>query len=97
MLHNFKENKNVQHFILHIITFMVLTIILAALGPFLPYISARTGIVETKWSFLFSYRSFGMTLGCLVVKYFKKLRIQPIHIKTGAQIKHIHFDFLVPL
>ena len=76
MINKFKENKNLRHFILYTISFMVLAILFAALGPFIPYISAKTGIVETEYSFLFSCRSFGMTLGCLVVKYFQKLSIR---------------------
>ena len=72
MINKFKENKNLRHFILYTISFMVLAILFAALGPFIPYISAKTGIVETEYSFLFEARAVGGIFGLMLIKFVQK-------------------------
>ena len=75
MLDKFKNNKNLRYFFLYTVTFMIYALLIAALGPFIPYLAAETHTAETQYSFLFSCRSFGMVAGCFLIKYLQKQAI----------------------
>lgn len=40
MLDKFKNNKNLRYFFLYTVTFMIYALLIAALGPFIPYLAA---------------------------------------------------------
>lgn len=65
----FKEHKHLRYFFLYSISFLIYGASISGLGPFIPYLSAETGILETDFSFLFSSRSFGMVAGALLTKH----------------------------
>jgi hypothetical protein len=51
--------------------------LLVILGPLIPYLSAKTQIIETEYSFLFGSRAWGMTLGSLFMTYIQSKPKKP--------------------
>lgn len=47
MLDRFRSHKHLKHFILYSITFLTYGACISGLGPYIPYLSVETGIVET--------------------------------------------------
>jgi fucose permease len=75
MLAKFKTHKHIKYFFLYSISFLIYGACISGLGPFIPYLSASTGIVETEYSYLFSCRSFGMLAGALLCKLLQKKKL----------------------
>lgn len=44
MLEKFKKNKHLNYFFLYAVTFLTYGTHISSLGPFIPYLTAQTGI-----------------------------------------------------
>ena len=47
MLDKFRNHKNLQYFLLYSAAYFAYGAHISGLGPFIPYLTAKTGIVET--------------------------------------------------
>ena len=77
MLERFRSHPHLSHYLLHGSTFLLLGFQITGLGPIIPYMADEYGYKETEYSFLFSCRSFGMLLGCVLCKYLQHLSRSP--------------------
>ena len=60
------------NFVIYCLGFVLFGAILIGLGPFIPYLSERSGIIETEYSILFFGRAIGFTVGALSVRFVEK-------------------------
>ena len=47
MIEKFRNNKHITYFVLYAISFFTYGTHISSLGPFIPYLTAETGIIET--------------------------------------------------
>lgn len=72
MLDKFRKYRQIKHFLAYCASYFVYGLAANGLGPLIPYLSGRSGIIETDYSFLFSCRSFGMLGGAMILKLLQK-------------------------
>ena len=60
---------NTQLNILYVSSFYLSGVIISALGPIIPFLTAHTNIPETGYSSFFSCRAVGMLVGAFLLRY----------------------------
>ena len=75
MLNKFRSNQHLYYFYLYALTFLGYGTHISGLGPFIPYLTASTSIIETEYSFLFSCRSFAMVSGTFLTKFLQGRKV----------------------
>lgn len=64
----FDNQTKMKYFLLYSTTFVIYGQIITMLGPLFPFLSAKSGLVQTEYSVLFTARAFGYVLGSLTAK-----------------------------
>ena len=72
MLSRFKRHPHLIQYLCYLCSEIAFGTNGTAYGPLIPYLSAKTGLSETYYSFLFSCRSFGYLLGAILFKLLQK-------------------------
>ena len=75
MLSRISSHPNRAHFLAYAAMLVIFGAHITSLGPFIPYLAAASGLVETEYAFIFSCRSFGMLSGCFFIKCLQSLRL----------------------
>ncbi len=67
-----KNPDSFYHFMAYCISFIGYGAIFTGLGPLIPYLAEKQGVLETDYSFLFLYRAFGFVIGSIAAKFVEK-------------------------
>ena len=91
MLAKIRSHPHLAYFVAYCTNFLVHGIHITALGPYIPYISAQTGLVQTEYSFLFTCRSVAMIAGALLIKW---LQTRPSQLVSNHRTMQIAAVFI---
>lgn len=75
MLQRFKHHKYLNYLYLYAVSFLIYGASISGIGPYIPYLCAETGLIETDYSYIFSCRSFGMVMGAIITKLLQKKEV----------------------
>lgn len=67
-LDSITSHPSFKNFVVYCLGFIMFGALLIGLGPLVPYIAEKEGVVETEYSYLFFSRALGFLLGALSVK-----------------------------
>lgn len=66
-----------MHYTIYTISYFAYGMLLLSLGPLIPFLTAKTAIVETEYSFFFTCRAAGMITGSLITTYIQSCASKP--------------------
>ena len=97
IIEKLRNNSKLKYFLLYSLISIAYGFIISELGPLIPFLAAKYGVLETAFGFFFMCRSIGFTIGNFSAKFMHKwftyhhLAIMGL---IGAAIPHIIFPFI---
>lgn len=100
MLDIIRSNSNIKQFYLYNITFIGLGMIIAGLGPVIPYLAVKFDRSETDFNLVFFWRMIGYLSGSVFNKYM--IKFTTFHfalnmLSIGSAVPIIFFLFATSL